>query len=337
MSFFYGLFTRAQQQDRDILLIVSGWDGLTTNQGAFQKLFVLRPESVSVHLRILSVNHERLEENVPPPCLYDVDIHQVCAVWAGDLDQEDPDVKFNWSTELYLKFVPAIATSKMNLSKDYLELHRYTHERNVHRWAGPRHKCGFTGCNEEFFTAGSRDKHQSVKHRPPVTEEAIARDIRARTCGFCGKLLARIDTRSRHEKICSDNPDRETGPSQSKPTSRYRRPVDPTTVPVVQGAVKEYRLLDVDEVLRLPRIDPDAPVIYRGERFCRYPGCQYTRGIERQTHLRRHYDKDHQLVLPTLRTSVSKAVQDQHDRGLQWLSRCVYLGRVDGEPPSVGS
>ncbi|OKP12664.1 hypothetical protein PENSUB_1757 [Penicillium subrubescens] len=44
--YFTDLFKEAQQQDRDILLVVRGWDGLTTNQGAFQKLFALRPESV---------------------------------------------------------------------------------------------------------------------------------------------------------------------------------------------------------------------------------------------------------------------------------------------------
>jgi hypothetical protein len=39
MLYFQVLFDKAKQLDRDVLLVVSGWDGLTTNQGAFQRLF----------------------------------------------------------------------------------------------------------------------------------------------------------------------------------------------------------------------------------------------------------------------------------------------------------
>lgn len=108
MKYFTDLFSQAQQHDRDILLVVSGWDGLTTNQGAFQKLFKLRPENVSVCLRILSVDIDRWEEKIPYPRFYDVDPLQVCAVWAGDLDPEDPNVEFQWSTKLYLEWIPLL-------------------------------------------------------------------------------------------------------------------------------------------------------------------------------------------------------------------------------------
>jgi hypothetical protein len=119
MRYFTDLFKRAQQQDRDILLVVSGWDGLTSNQGAFQKLFALRPENVSVHLRILSVDVDNWKEKIPYPRFYDVDHLQVCAVWAGDLDPEDSDVEVDWSTKLYLEMVPAIAAAKYALSRDF--------------------------------------------------------------------------------------------------------------------------------------------------------------------------------------------------------------------------
>lgn len=121
IRYFDGLFCRAKQQDRDILLVVSGWDGLITNQGAFMKLFQLVPENVSVGLRILSVDLDQLKEVIPPLRLYDIDIPQVCE-WAGDLDPEDPGVKFKVWTKLYLEMVPAIAAVKMRLSTDSLDV-----------------------------------------------------------------------------------------------------------------------------------------------------------------------------------------------------------------------
>jgi hypothetical protein len=130
MKYFTDLFSQAQQHDRDILLVVSGWDGLTTNQGAFQKLFKLRPENVSVCLRILSVDIDRWEEKIPYPRFYDVDPLQVCAVWAGDLDPEDPNVEFQWSTKLYLEWIPAIAAAKLRLSHDF-ELVRASFSRDL--------------------------------------------------------------------------------------------------------------------------------------------------------------------------------------------------------------
>jgi hypothetical protein len=70
MLYFQVLFDKAKQLDRDVLLVVSGWDGLTTNQGAFQRLFQLRPEKVSVLLRITSVDLDHLGETpVPRPFL----------------------------------------------------------------------------------------------------------------------------------------------------------------------------------------------------------------------------------------------------------------------------
>lgn len=39
MTYFRALFTCAEQQDRDIRLIMSGWNSFTMNQGAFQELF----------------------------------------------------------------------------------------------------------------------------------------------------------------------------------------------------------------------------------------------------------------------------------------------------------
>lgn len=67
MTYFTDLFNRAEKQYQDILLVVSGWDGLTTNQGAFQKLFALRPEKINVRLRILSVDLDRWRGKIPHP------------------------------------------------------------------------------------------------------------------------------------------------------------------------------------------------------------------------------------------------------------------------------
>jgi hypothetical protein len=41
------------------MLVVSGWDGLTTNQGVCRRIFQLRPEKISILLRIISVDLDR--------------------------------------------------------------------------------------------------------------------------------------------------------------------------------------------------------------------------------------------------------------------------------------
>ncbi|KAJ5160283.1 uncharacterized protein N7482_007287 [Penicillium canariense] len=288
----------------------AGWDGLTTNQGAFQKLFALRPENVSV-----------------------------CAVWAGDLDPEDPNVEFQWSTKRFLELIPAIAAAKLRLSHDFELLRELTYERNTHRWAKEtRHVCVVEGCNAVFSTAAGLRTYRYREHQALESEEAKQADKVSKTCRYCGKTYARKDTSVRHEKTCSSNPDREA-PSANQPISKRRRTVDPTQVPILSGgAVKSYEALTEEEAPGLPRINIDSPTFYRGERFCRYPGCEFTTRHAKPSALRLHYKNRHRgFMFPIFSTTVAKAIEAEHEQGLFWLSTCVFRGKVEGNPPVVSS
>ncbi|KAJ5880954.1 uncharacterized protein N7473_012007 [Penicillium subrubescens] len=217
--YFTDLFKEAQQQDRDILLVVRGWDGLTTNQGAFQKLFALRPESV---LGLL-----------------------VCPIWAGGLDPEDPkehpNTKLNWPTKSHLEWGPAITASKYRLSNDFKLLRDFTFERNTHRWAkGPIHEWGFEGCGAACYL----EIHRSRTHGVLETEEAKQADSESKKCRYCGKTYARKYSRDRHEKTCLDNPDHETRPKgQPFAISKRRETTDPQSVPMIHAGVKKVWLV----------------------------------------------------------------------------------------------
>ncbi|KAI2792139.1 hypothetical protein POX_b02175 [Penicillium oxalicum] len=330
------------QEDRDILLVVCGWDGLITNQGAFLKLFRLLPSRISIVLRILAEDlDDRDWLGRPRPHLYDVDPLQVCEIWSGDRDLEDINVRssLRWSTCAFLKIVPAIASTKMALSYDLSTLHELTNNRNTHRWAKQptQFPCKEADCPLLFETSDSRAVHWN-RDRRPRTEEEMKLDLDFRTCQFCGRTFARGDGRQLHEReACPQNPDikRKSSPPSTglKRTRRVQSP-SPTPPPLAEGEERAYEHLPAEERLMLPRIDIHDPVIYRRESFCRYPGCDVVRRIEPTKHLRHYYQVHHNFVMANFTTSLHKQDEEEHDRGRQWLATCAVRGVV-GDPPRI--
>jgi hypothetical protein len=110
MDRFGLLFTQALEQDCEILLVVAGWDGLTTHQGTFQRLFYRAIDlNVAVRLRIYADDvNNRVEEK-----FYDVDPNEACAIMAGDLNAEDANFPSFASTRLFVEKFDIIHSAKV--------------------------------------------------------------------------------------------------------------------------------------------------------------------------------------------------------------------------------
>ena len=83
--------------------------------------------------------------------------------------------------------------------------------------------------------------------------------------------------------------------------------------------------------LKFPPLDLrtlQAEYIYKGEMFCRWPGCgKRSQRYSQPTKLRTHYKDEHGYEWE--RSTVGRlgpAFQRAHDNGLEWLARCGQLG-----------
>lgn len=82
----------------------------------------------------------------------------------------------------------------------------------------------------------------------------------------------------------------------------------------------------------LPRVDPDSPVVYRGELYCRFPGCTVETRYDKTFRLRRHYGINHKIEFGQGR--LAESAQKEPDEGLIWLARYVAFGEeTAGEAP----
>lgn len=142
-----------------------------------------------------------------------------------------------------------------------------------------------------------------------------------------------------HVEVCPDNPDarprKKAKPAPRGSVQKTQSNAMEMQLPGSDNGLKPYLLLDANDAKTLPRLDPESPVVYRGELYCRHPGCTAVHRYATAAKLRRHYKDSHELLYNVFRTGVlSPHAQLQHDRGLEWLARCVALGEeTAGEPP----
>jgi hypothetical protein len=106
------------------------------------------------------------------------------------------------------------------------------------------------------------------------------------------------------------------------------------------GGIKPYQAIEDPEILKeLPPLDiADLPseIIYKGELYCRWPGCEHRiKRYSEPTKLRTHYKRIHQFEYQSSTVgNLNPADQEAHEKGLQWLAKCAQLGKENaGEKP----
>ncbi|OQD60710.1 hypothetical protein PENPOL_c021G00966 [Penicillium polonicum] len=67
---------------------------------------------------------------------------------------------------------------------------------------------------------------------------------------------------------------------------------------------RTYLQLTEDDAPQLPRLDLERPRIFRGELYCRYPGCSVTTRYGQPCALQGHYKIKHDLEFKALKTSI---------------------------------
>ncbi|BAE63652.1 unnamed protein product [Aspergillus oryzae RIB40] len=227
--------------------------------------------------------------------------------------------------EDFMKFrVRALYYCKLKIAEDVLALQEESYHRNTPpEWRlGGSHTCG--ECGNAFDTSVQLNNHMHKHHE--VTEKPM--------CQYCSEEFTRADHRDRHEKeFCKQRPGYVQKPSKRRAPrgSKSRTAQREEDAVISDNGIPNYLSLTVN-TLDLPRVEPKAELserlVYRGEVWCRYPGCVHQTKYSSPAKLRTHYKNAHRFEYPALSPgNLIQREQRVHDQGLEWLARCAYYGR----------
>ncbi|KAJ6137354.1 hypothetical protein N7471_003840 [Penicillium samsonianum] len=143
-------------------------------------------------------------------------------------------------------------------------------------------------------------------------------------CSFCEAEFSKPWSRHRHVKVsCLQNPDSEKNKPATKPRKKRGTMVrvagvkdQPTGS---DNGLTPYMSIDPADYHKAPRIDPENPMIYRGELFCRHPDCS-SKKVTRYTQksiVRKHYWKDHGMEYRQFSKTLGAFEEKPHVDGLQ--------------------
>ncbi|KAF3021317.1 hypothetical protein E8E15_007923 [Penicillium rubens] len=201
-SFFASLRNEVEEYEGELLIVVNGWDGLTTDRMSFYNLFSHWAERIT--LRIYS--QESIWQRKK---FFEVNVAQVCSVFRGEIEFDIEDLNNDFSlkdsTALFIRRFSAIPLIKEDISVVSTELRALTNVRNEQPESRnlSKHICG--DCNIPFPTSVDLNRHMHHKHEKHENPEM---DLR---CKFCGYLFSRKDHRDRHVKeTCPQNRPKQT-------------------------------------------------------------------------------------------------------------------------------
>ncbi|KGO37442.1 Zinc finger, C2H2 [Penicillium expansum] len=167
-----------------------------------------------------------------------------------------------------------------------------------------------SGRLQKFPSRQRLERHQYSEHRDTMPEGFAPPEFK---CTYCESTFTREDSRSKHEKGCRENPD-------SKPRVRKKNVKRGTRVnnfslgaqPPVTGLKKYLQLTELGAP-QLPRLDLNSPIIFRGELYCRYPGCCVTTHHRQPVGLWAHYKIKHGIEYTKFKTAIGKIGREQHE------------------------
>lgn len=324
----------SRQGNARLVVVVNGWDGLTTDPYSFVLLFGGHNDRVL--LRIFA------EE---PRKFYAVNVKQVCEIFECktpfNMEDDSLDNQFADSTALFVRRFYQIGFIKREMSDLVAKLREQSQNRNtptemirdLSKW-----KC--TQCDEAYPTPYSLNRHMHHKH--PANEEGLK-------CGYCDQVFKRKDYRDRHmREVCKKRSSALADITDEPPAKMQRAPRGSKlrVAPAKEhdqgsdGGIKPYRAIEDPGILEeLPPLDIAnlaGEIIYKGELYCRWPGCENRmKRYSAPTKLRTHYKQKHQFEYQSSTTGIlNPADQQAHEKGLQWLIKYAQLGKENaGEKP----
>ncbi|KAJ5758661.1 hypothetical protein N7520_005817 [Penicillium odoratum] len=166
-----------------------------------------------------------------------------------------------------------IAGAKSGISESVRELLDVSMHRNSH-WENPfKYGCRDPDCSERSKNTVVLLLHVHHKHPELVTFDGKAPVVE---CEWCKKPFSRPDALEAHRKVCKAIP--EYTPPAKKPKRAPRgalkelREASNRQPGGSDNGAKLYHQLNAADALRLPRVDAESPVIYRGEVLYRFEG-----------------------------------------------------------------
>ncbi|KAJ5332420.1 hypothetical protein MYU51_019253 [Penicillium brevicompactum] len=337
---------RAELNNRNasLLLIANGWDGLTTNQHSFFEIFEGWGEKIAYRIYADDT-----------PCgdrlFFEASIEQTCQLINGDrlLESVDSDSEYSLehSTARYFRMMCGISDWKAFMGFDHNEMHALTDRRNTPKEMRSQFKYECDECKMLLRTSRDLCIHKNHRHKVYIDPDANL------TCPGCNECFKRKDYRDRHSKKCRMNSDADgslLGDSSSASTdsnlsqqkrkrakrgTRLRVPLPEDQPQGSDNGLLTYRQLQSEHAINLPRLKVDleercnseVDLIYKGELFCRYPGCQSVVRYSEPTKLRVHYGRVHQFTYQQSSYGKLNPVdQEMQEGGLAWLAKCCQLG-----------
>ncbi|KAJ5100631.1 hypothetical protein N7456_006683 [Penicillium angulare] len=355
----------AQRDGRNVIVVINGFDGLTTDTMSFDRLF--RQHAGRTRIRVLD-REERW--------FYEVDVQGVLDEFDGLVESDELEA----STCIFVEKFKNICAEKIRLSEAKRGLNFQTHNRNSSGQTNALDTYECSKCTQVFQTYLILCVHHRNSHRDETY-----------ICVYCNVTFDRPDVCKKHIRKCPKLPDDGAlaaddgalasddghsssddavfsageSPSSAKrarrepalavpeslvtvPESPVTAPVSPVAVvvspvavaqstrPVFDTALIAYDDLTADMAKRLPHLSWRLPEedLYKGEVFCRVEGCRFLgRKYSTPSKLRRHLDSEHGVFdRPHACGKFNLADQAIEDAGVEWLARCAQIG-VDAAGP----
>jgi hypothetical protein len=246
--------SKARETSRSVIVVVNGWDGIFTNPFVFADLFTPYFD-IRITLRFY----------VEVPRVFrEADAQAAVQLLRCKITPDETP----YDTAEFVQNIQVISLIKQDLAGATNKLLEATKSRNTppdfHSKENEPAKYLCDECDEGFDKSLHLTMHKKPNHSNESEED--------KTCHYCGNVFARKDVRIRHEeKQCRLRPGY-VSPEQDPPAPRGLKRSFPSESGSTNGYTPYAQIQKYSD--EWPAIDAEKPVVYRGEVFCRWSGCQ---------------------------------------------------------------
>ncbi|CEL10005.1 hypothetical protein ASPCAL13132 [Aspergillus calidoustus] len=328
------ILERGKSENRPVVLVINGWDGLSTSPVALTNLLGPYVDQVNITLEMFVETPRRFRKVSVPDAL---------RVLSDEYEGEFNDLVLPHSTLEFCRKVNVIRIIKMNLSENNARLKEESEGCNIIPDTEDKWPCPI--CEQPFRTSARLNSHTHSVHPTKSEQKNLF-------CPHCGEQFSRKDHKDDHVEaiICKEHPgynakqaakqaEQEAGNPAPKRASRgtkrtrtQRRTEEATSS---DGAAPSYYDIKANTA-NFPPVDISLPeaerVIYRDEVWCRYPGCCHPHQFSSPSKLRTHYRTIHNFLYPAQGRSPQKDRVCYEQAGLKYLAKCAHFGWQNVDP-----